>query len=108
MGRAASTNPRVHVPFSCSQRPLRSSTGPAAGKGPSIRLFLAWCVLLHWVQGGLAMRPQRGPRDGAQGLRADPELLPQDPLRSTCSVATPACWRGWEAAPLCWTRISLA
>lgn len=69
MGRAASTNPRVHVPFSCSQRPLRSSTGPAAGKGPSIRLFLAWCVLLHWVQGARHASPAgpegRGP--GAPG-----------------------------------------
>ena len=69
MGRAASTNPRVHVPFSCSQRPLRSSTGPAAGKGPSIRLFLAWCVLLHWAQGARHASPAgpegRGP--GAPG-----------------------------------------
>lgn len=67
MGRAASTNPRVHVPFSCSQRPLRSSTGPAAGKGPSIRLFLAWCVLLHWVQGGSPCVPSGARGTGYRG-----------------------------------------
>ena len=61
------TDPRVHVPFSCSQRPLRSSTEPAAGKGPSIRLFLAWCVLLHWVQGGSPCVPSTARGTGYRG-----------------------------------------